>query len=108
MRRNTESKVCSKCEQAKTTREYKSKKEFQRGDDDRTCKTCSGAAYGKWRCKKCTLQHDIDNFSQWLLGRKLQRNDGKAWCNTCQTAEDEERRLIARGSCDMVVKRPRV
>ena len=106
--RGTETMVCSKCEQAKTSSEYKSKKEFHRGDDDRTCKACACATYGKWTCKKCKVQQDIENFSQWLVGKKHRRNDGKAWCNACQTAEDEGRRQVARDSASMTMKRSSV
>ncbi len=107
MRWNTESKVCSKCEESKTTREYKSKKEFQRGDDDRTCNACACATYGKWTCKKCKVRQDTDNFSHWLMG-KHRRNAGKALRNACHTAEDERRRQVARESASMAMKRSSV
>ena len=66
-------------------------------DAERICKNpeCRKKQNQIWSCKRCNKKLPVAMFSQWLKGRKVQKNDGKAWCNDCKDMARQEEERVA-------------
>ena len=100
---NQDMKKCSLC-LVRKERTQVSPWYWKNGGTDLRCLACMRNPVDAWKCVACKETLPKTEFSEWLAGRKVKKNDGKARCNVCKRTAQAEQRRVARDSAKFIQK----